>query len=97
MNFIIKDIRENIVVLARRIGYQILEAKSHNEYNLVRKLTRDNYPRFHLFVIQAGDNFHFNLHLDQKEPSYPGTHAHSGEYDGPPVQDEAERIINLLE
>lgn len=38
----------------------------------------------------------FNLHLDQKKPSYKGSHAHSGEYDGKLVKEEAERIKSLL-
>ncbi len=102
MDFIIKDIKENINWLAREIGYIILEAKSPNEYNMVRKLTGDNYPRFHIYVKPFGraqgtaNNYLFNLHLDQKQPSYAGTHAHAGEYEGPVVQDEADRIIELF-
>lgn len=33
-----------------------------------------------------------NLHLDMKKPSYAGTSAHAGEYDGALVEQEAERI-----
>ena len=53
-----------------------------------------------------GKNYSFNLHLDQKKPSYFGHrslgegrlkgHAHSGDYDGPVVEGEAERIKDLL-
>jgi len=97
MNFVIKNIKENINWLAREIGYVILEAKSPNEYNLVRKLTGDNYPRFHIYVKQRGEHFDFSLHLDQKQPSYEGTHAHAGEYDGPVIETEADRIKQILE
>ena len=51
----------------------------------------------------------FSLHLDQKKTSYParnasrhsdaggeGWHAHSGEYDGEVVENEAERIKGVL-
>lgn len=97
MDFTIKGIKENVVEVARKIGYLIIDTKENGEYNLVRRLEIDNYPRFHIYLKQAGDRFIFSLHLDQKEPSYKGTHAHSGEYEGPVVQDEADRIKSLLE
>jgi hypothetical protein len=96
MDFIIKDLKENILNVARQIGYIMLEAKSPNEYNLVRRLSIDNYPRFHIYVKQRGDHFEFSLHLDQKKPIYKGTHAHNGEYDGPVVEEEADRIKEIL-
>jgi len=96
MDFIIKDIKENIAETARKIGYIIIDAKENSEYNLVRRLGINNYPRFHIFVRQAGDRLLFGLHLDQKQPSYKGSHAHSGEYDGPVVEEEADRIKEIL-
>lgn len=97
MDFIIKDISDNIVSVARNIGYLIIDTKDNGEYNLVRKLDYDNYPRFHAYLRVAGDRFIFSLHLDQKKPIYKGTHAHNGEYEGIVVENEAERIKNLLE
>ena len=97
MEFLIKDIKENITNMARQIGYLILEAKSPNEYNMVRKLTGQHYPRFHIYCRQKGDHFNFSLHLDQKQPSYGGSHAHSGEYEGPVVENEADRIKEILQ
>ena len=38
------------------------------------------------------DEIVFDLHLDQKKPSYVGTKAHGGEYDGPTVEKEMSRI-----
>ncbi|HCC59790.1 MAG: hypothetical protein A2402_00145 [Candidatus Staskawiczbacteria bacterium RIFOXYC1_FULL_37_43] len=107
MDFIIKNIKENIVSVARKIGYVIIDTKENNEYNLVRKLAGDNYPRFHVYVKQklarhnagalGGDNdFEFSLHLDQKKPVYKGQRAHSGEYFGPVVEEEADRIKEIL-
>ena len=96
MEFIIKNIKENIAETARKIGYVIIDAKENNEYNLVRRLDINNYPRFHIFVKQAGDRLLFGLHLDQKQPSYKGSHAHSGEYEGPVVETEADRIKEIL-
>ena len=96
MDFEAKNIQENIVSVARKIGYQVIDSRENNEYNLVRKLTGNNYPRFHAYIKQQGADFIFSLHLDQKKPSYEGSHAHSGEYFGPVVETEADRIIEIL-
>ena len=96
MDFTIKNVSENIVSVARSIGYTIIDTKDNGEYNLVRRLDYSNYPRFHVFVRQAGDRYIFSLHLDQKAPSYKGTHAHSGEYEGPVVENEVERIRDVV-
>jgi hypothetical protein len=95
MDFEIKNVQENIVSVARKIGYVIIDTNG-NQYNLVRKLAIDNYPRFHLYVVQNGFNYNFGLHLDQKAPIYKGTHAHNGEYFGPVVENEADRIKETL-
>ena len=99
MEFIIKQPNETPVSLARRLGYQPMGVSASNEYNLVRPLTRGNYPRFHIYLKkdQANGEFHFSLHLDQKQPSYQGSAAHSGEYEGDLVGREAERIKRLVE
>jgi len=96
MDFVIKNINGNIVEVARKIGYVIIDTKENNEYNMVRKIHFDNYPRFHIYAKHAGDRLIFNLHLDQKKPSYKGTHAHSGEYEGPVIDEEANRIKDVL-
>ena len=96
MEFTIVNTTENVVGIARKLGYVIIDSQDNNEYNLVRKLNYDNYPRFHIYLKQAGDRFVFSLHLDQKAPIYRGSHAHSGEYAGPVVEDEADRIKETL-
>ena len=96
MDFTIINKTENVVSVARSIGYVIIDTKDNGEYNLVRKLDYGNYPRFHVFVRQAGDRYIFSLHLDQKAPSYGGSHAHNGEYEGIVVEAEAERIKEIL-
>ncbi len=96
MDFEIKNLDQNVVNVARQISYLIIDTKGDGEYNLVRKLTGEHYPRFHIYVKQQGTTYIFNLHLDQKKPSYGGAHAHSGEYFGPLLDDEADRIKSLL-
>lgn len=99
MDFQIKNIQENIVGVARVVGYIIIDSKENREYNLVRKLNFNNYPRFHIYLKVSGDRFIFNLHLDQKKPIYKGVgvHAHNGEYFGPVVEQEADRIKEILQ
>lgn len=97
-DFKIENIKENIAVLARKIGYLIIDTRENGEYNMVRKLSLQNYPRFHIYAKVQGNNFIASLHLDQKAPSYGarGVHAHSGEYFGPVVEEEADRIKQVL-
>ena len=61
-----------------------------------RRLFRDFYPRFHLYISENENVIEFDLHLDQKQARYPGTHAHNAEYDGPAVEKEMDRIRNQL-
>jgi len=96
MDFIIENMRESIVQVARKIGYVIIDTAENGQYNLVRKLSAGNYPRFHIYAQQQGQSFNFSLHLDQKAPRYEGTHAHAGEYAGPVIDEEADRIKELL-
>ncbi len=95
MDFIIKEVSDNIVSVARKLGYVIID-NDGEQYNLVRKLIRENYPRFHIYLKQKGFNFEFSLHLDQKAPVYKNSHAHNGEYFGPVVENEADRIKDIL-
>lgn len=95
-DFTIKNLQRSVVEVSREIGYLIIDNKGNNEYNMVRKLTGNHYPRFHAYVKQQGQDFNFSLHLDQKQPSYEGSHAHSGEYFGPLIDDESDRIKSEL-
>jgi len=98
MKFIIKGpLKENLSVLTRKIGYHFrgedLETK---EINLIRPIERSGYPRFHLFLQNKKEELVFNLHLDQKKPTYKGVIAHAGEYNGKVVETEAERIKQII-
>ncbi len=80
----------------RTLGYFFRDDKN-GESDFVKVLGRDGYPRFHLYIKKENDNLIFNLHLDQKRPTYKGTAAHSGEYDDEGfVGKEAERIKQTL-
>lgn len=96
MRFIIEKSSENITSLVRRIGY-IPEKSSGTEFSCAKPLSPKGYPRFHIYITKENGNFIFNLHLDQKKPSYAGITAHSGEYEGPLVEGEEKRIKNILQ
>lgn len=99
MEFKIEKPKETVVSLSRQIGYRPMGVSENDEYSLVRPILGVNYPRFHIYVRKDNKNgvFRFNLHLDQKQPSYRGSSAHSGEYDGDLVEREAERVKRIIE
>lgn len=81
----------------RRCGYipEGIDQKS-GEIAFWRSITGGRFPRFHIYAKeQHPDTYLVNLHLDQKAPSYSGTAAHSGEYEGPLVEQEAQRVSSL--
>ena len=104
MEFQIKNIQKSTPDLMRSIGYQPAYFQKPGEVSIVRQLTRNDYPRFHLYIKETSDkgqgistkNLNFSLHLDQKKPSYEGSTGHSGDYDGDVVEGEAQRIQQLL-
>ena len=98
MKFIIKNPKENIASLTRRIGYRYLGKNAETEeMSFIRPLERGGYPRFHLYIKVEGENLIFNLHLDQRKPVYNSVTAHSADYHGEPVQKEAQRIKQILQ
>ncbi len=94
MKFIVKKSKENVLSLMRRLGYTPAGSRGE-ELSCFRRLDVGHYPRFHLFVKQEQDKVIFSLHLDQKKPSYAGTTAHKGEYQGEIIQREADRIKKI--
>jgi hypothetical protein len=80
---------ENVL---RQIGYAPFVDPNTGEQSFVRRLGTYFYPRFHVYVETGNGELRVSLHLDQKKPSYPGFRKHSGEYGGPTVEAEADRI-----
>jgi len=60
---------------------------------------KSGYPRFHIYlkINNVSHETQINLHLDQKKPVYQGVSAHSAEYEGQLVEQEAERIKKTVE
>jgi len=75
----------------RKCGYA--PDRSKNAFS--RPLRSGRFPKFHIYYTIDGGTLTLNLHLDQKQPSYQGNHAHSGEYDGVLVKAEVARIKNI--
>ena len=96
MKFIVKgSFQENIHNLLRKAGYGFQgEDKDRSQLSFVRP--KRSYPRFHIYLKQEKDSLVFTLHLDQKKPIYKGTTAHSGEYEGKIVEEEATRIKGII-
>lgn len=89
--------RKNTGDLMRGLGYHFMNTHQQtSELVFIRSLGQDFYPRFHIYVREKGNELEFNLHLDQKKPRYKGVSAHSGEYEGKVVEQEAERIKAFL-
>lgn len=81
--------------LLRRAGYGQIYDRRSGQTSYVRRLGGGHYPRFHLYV-NSEDPLILNLHLDQKQVSYGGQTAHSGDYDSGPVKEEVERIYQAV-
>lgn len=83
----------NLIDVLRRAGYGQVSDQRATEASFSRRLGEGIYPRFHAYI--SGNII--NLHLDQKQASYSGYSAHSGEYDGEAVEAETQRIIGVME
>jgi hypothetical protein len=86
----------NIERFLRTLGWAQIYDRRGDKYSYVKRLTRDFYPRLHLYVKEYPDNYVFDLHLDQKKASYEGHSAHSGEYEGEIVSNALETIKRAL-
>ena len=85
-----EELKGNFYNFMRNCGY----APFNDSY--VRTLAVHGFPRFHLYLDETEDQYVLNLHLDQKKPSYGKETAHSGEYNGIIIEEEASRIKSLI-
>ena len=82
--------------LLRRAGYSEFVDPRTRQTSYARRLGGGLYPRFHAYLELLPAGFTVNLHLDQKQASYHGHTAHSGEYDGEVVEAESRRIQQMI-
>ena len=83
---------KNINLILRQSGYHPEVKRISGELSFVRSATGRPFPRFHVYVDEVVEGWMVNLHLDQKQPTYEGSSAHNGEYEGPIIEEEARRI-----
>ncbi|RJQ28428.1 hypothetical protein C4571_03590 [Candidatus Parcubacteria bacterium] len=95
MTFRVNNLNYNLTDLARKLGYKPIAHTPQGELNCVRPLGGD-YPRFHIYLKEEPGVLTFNIHLDQKKPSYEGTAAHGGDYESETVREEVERIKGII-
>ena len=80
----------------RKAGYGYIRDRKTGHDSFVRRLGSGFYPRLHMYAEERGEQVIFNLHLDQKQASYAGAHAHNAEYGGEVVEEEIERLSGLI-
>ena len=86
---------QNADFLIKRCGYGLVRDPRARETSYARRLGNNIYPRFHMY-INSEDPLILNLHIDQKQASYEGSTAHSGDYDSDLVKQEALKIYNQV-
>jgi len=97
MRFSINLTTNNLPTELRKVGYMPQgQDQRTGELSFLKSISGTPYPHFHIYCKTNKDSASCNLHLDQKRPSYEGSSAHSGEYDGALVEAEVERIKSLL-
>jgi len=89
----------NIPDLLRKLGYKPRGTTPQGEIEAVRPMGAD-YPRFHIYLKEEQASAQavlvFNIHLDQKKPSYEGSTAHGGDYESETVKEEVVRIKDKI-
>lgn len=97
MKFEVSLEKQNLLSIMRKGGYAPTLQTNPEEEEYSKTLMGRRYPRFHIYasVLPEEKKAFLSLHLDQKQPSYQGVAAHGGEYEGPLLEVEAQRIKRL--
>jgi len=97
MRLVFKKSRDSSLSLMRRAGYSFVRRDERTkEEGYQRRLSSGDYPKFHAFVKSEKNFIFVNLHLDQKKPSYLGSHAHSGEYEESEILEKEAQILKKV-
>jgi len=93
-----KPLRAHARHILEEAGYHSFNDPNTGKESFVLRLGRAFYPRYHLYIkLLSGGGVECDLHIDQKQASYEGQQAHSGEYDGPLVEEETQRLMRWLQ
>lgn len=90
------ELKDSLEHILRQAGYARIQDRNTGQSSFVRRLTGNYYPRFHIYLKEESAIALLNIHLDQKKASYPGAHAHNGEYEGEVVVAELERVKDFF-
>lgn len=90
--FIPGPLTDNARNLLRKLGYGE-QNKFSGQTAFIKRTSSGDFPRYHAYVEDKDGGLQVNLHLDQKGASHEGTSAHSGEYEGPLVEQEMKYIV----
>lgn len=90
----LSELPENFI--RQKASYAHIHSHHTGHDSYVRRLSRDHYPRLHMYIKDIGDSVIFDLHLDQKQTSYQGARSHNAEHSGAVVEAEMARLKDLL-
>ena len=97
MKFSAPSLPSSELYTMRQLGYIFIDDRRTGKQSYVRPIYREHYPRFHVYVSSGSNGgYLFDIHLDQKQASYEGSHMHNAEYDSPLLATEAQRIKQAL-
>ncbi|MFH0873561.1 MAG: hypothetical protein V1846_01825 [Candidatus Komeilibacteria bacterium] len=98
MKFVLTSTGRSVEQVLRSWGYSPNNSRS-DQPNYVRRVRPgQSWPRYHLYLNEQAGNLCCELHVDQKAETrhYNPIHAHNGEYDGPLVEQEVNRLKQSL-
>ncbi|MFH1404526.1 MAG: hypothetical protein ABIH21_00310 [Patescibacteria group bacterium] len=78
--------------LMQRFGYGEIRTR-RGQISFSKRITGSQFPRYHVYIEDINGGLQINLHLDQKPNTLGAGAAHGGEYEGPLVEREMERIV----
>ena len=81
--------------ILRRLGYGE-DRKWNGQISYMKRISNSKFPHYHVYIEDKNGGLQINLHVDQKEATHEGSHAHSGEYDGKLVEDEMLYIAKYI-
>lgn len=86
-----------IAVITRKCLYIEIFDKKTGKASFVRKLTKNHYPRFHLYIKESPEEVVFDLHLDQSQTRYENQTAHNADYESDEVKAELTKIYTTVQ
>lgn len=90
------QLNQNPIIFLKRLGWGYILDRKTQKSSLVKRLTRNYYPRLHAYVKTQGEKYIFDIHLDHKQTSYQGQPRHNADYDHEAVQAEINKIKSQL-